>query len=146
MASASSANPTHFSSSAPEPNQVQSQWRPEADIFEAATPKGINYSCTSNEASAAASATPSIEVRSCHRSFSSKRGEVGWPRGCLPEVVEGGRLWGHKLRKRPRIVLYVLVKVLDYFWLLGHFWHSCALTYSEAAEAGCSFPLCRKSF
>lgn len=71
--------PTHFSSSAPEPNQVQSQRKNKPDTASAssaaaaAAPKGINYSCGSH---AAASPT-SIEVRPCHRSFSSKR-----PRGC----------------------------------------------------------------
>jgi hypothetical protein len=77
-ASASCAHPTHFSSSAPEPNQVQSQRKNKSDSA-AAAPKGINYSCGSHAAS-----PTSIEVRPCHRSFRVSGLEA------VPEEAEGG--------------------------------------------------------
>lgn len=93
-ASASCALPTHFSSSAPEPNQVQSQRKNKSDCTasasSAAAPKGINYSCGSHAAS-----PTSIEVRPCHRSFRVSGLEA------VPEEAEGG---GHKLRNV--LVLY----------------------------------------
>lgn len=81
-ASASCALPTHFSSSAPEPNQVQSQRKNKSDTASAssaAAPKGINYSCGSHAAS-----PTSIEVRPCHRSFRVSGLEA------VPEEAEGG--------------------------------------------------------
>ena len=82
-ASASCALPTHFSSSAPEPNQVQSQRKNKSDCTasasSAAAPKGINYSCGSHAAS-----PTSIEVRPCHRSFRVSGLEA------VPEEAEGG--------------------------------------------------------
>lgn len=82
-ASASCALPTtHFSSSAPEPNQVQSQRKNKSDAASAssaAAPKGINYSCGSHAAS-----PTSIEVRPCHRSFRVSGLEA------VPEEAEGG--------------------------------------------------------
>ena len=81
-ASASCALPTHFSSSAPEPNQVQSQRKNKSDTASAssaAAPKGINYSCGSHTAS-----PTSIEVRPCHRSFRVSGLEA------VPEEAEGG--------------------------------------------------------
>ena len=73
---------THFSSSAPEPNQVQSQRKNKSDAASAssaAAPKGINYSCGSHAAS-----PTSIEVRPCHRSFRVSGLEA------VPEEAEGG--------------------------------------------------------
>ena len=81
-ASASCVLPTHFSSSAPEPNQVQSQRKNKSDTASAssaAAPKGINYSCGSHAAS-----PTSIEVRPCHRSFRVSGLEA------VPEEAEGG--------------------------------------------------------
>ena len=82
-ASAACALPTtHFSSSAPEPNQVQSQRKNKSDTASAssaAAPKGINYSCGSHAAS-----PTSIEVRPCHRSFRVSGLEA------VPEEAEGG--------------------------------------------------------
>ena len=81
-ASASCALPTHFSSSAPEPNQVQSQRKNKSDTASASSavaPKGINYSCGSHAAS-----PTSIEVRPCHRSFRVSGLEA------VPEEAEGG--------------------------------------------------------
>lgn len=82
VASPSCALPTHFSSSAPEPNQVQSQRKNKSDTASAssaAAPKGINYSCGSHAAS-----PTSIEVRPCHRSFRVSGLEA------VPEEAEGG--------------------------------------------------------
>ena len=81
-ASASCVLPTHFSSSAPEPNQVQSQRKNKSDTASASSavaPKGINYSCGSHAAS-----PTSIEVRPCHRSFRVSGLEA------VPEEAEGG--------------------------------------------------------
>ena len=82
-ASAACALPTtHFSSSAPEPNQVQSQRKNKSDTASASSavaPKGINYSCGSHAAS-----PTSIEVRPCHRSFRVSGLEA------VPEEAEGG--------------------------------------------------------
>ena len=82
-ATASCALPTtHFSSSAPEPNQVQSQRKNKSDTASASSavaPKGINYSCGSHAAS-----PTSIEVRPCHRSFRVSGLEA------VPEEAEGG--------------------------------------------------------